>query len=510
MLKTTSRVVAFVGVCALISLLLSCGSSSSRPTGVLYVETQGLTAQGTPGIGFNVTSFAINLNNGSLSAINDNASTCSTMATQENPSPCGAPLDILVDPTGATAFVLNQGIPCLEIPNGDAWQCEDPMNDPPVLPTIYPYTVNSDGSLSSPLTAVTWSCAGLQISPGPCSDNPVAIARDAAGQFLFVISQGSYPHPGYPNAYNDNPSCPHTPQNQTDVCPSISVFAMQPGSTNLALESGSPYYLSKVPTGLSAIEFTPGPGNPLGTSPIEILFVSNNEDICPDNGNCKAPSPHNDNTVSVYQVDLMTGALSEQPNSPYTIAANNPVSVLAVNTNPVGEYSVGGIFVYVGNSGASGGDLNPFVLCTVAGDAGCSSADVQNTLLIPLEEVCPEPPCNNVPPSPAGQNPAAMVVDPTNSFLYAVSNGGSSAVFGFTIDETSGTLTPLSTPSEPTGANPVGLALQPSVGNSGQYLYVSNSNSANITGLTLDTADGAMSSPITVSAPPGPTGIAVH
>src|SRR5208283_1770138 len=240
MSKRTSRVVAFVGVCALSSLLLSCGSSSSRPTGVLYVETQGLTAQGTPGIGFNVTSFAINLNNGSLSAISDNASTCSTMATQENPSPCGAPLDILVDPTGATAFVLNQGIPCLEIPNGDAWQCEDPMNDPPVLPTIYPYTVNSDGSLSSPLTAVTWSCAGLQISPGPCSDNPVAIARDAAGQFLFVISQGSYPHPGYPNAYNDNPSCPHTPQNQTDVCPSISVFAMQPGSTNLALESGSP------------------------------------------------------------------------------------------------------------------------------------------------------------------------------------------------------------------------------------------------------------------------------
>jgi hypothetical protein len=508
MLKRTSRVVAFVGVCALISLLLSCGSSSSRPTGVLYVETQGLTAQGTPGIGFNVTSFAINLNNGSLSAINDNASTCSTMATQENPSPCGAPLDILVDPTGATAFVLNQGIPCLEIPNGDAWACEDPMNDPPVLPTIYPYTVNSDGSLSSPLTAVTWSCAGLQISPGPCSDNPVAIARDAAGQFLFVISQGSYPHPGYPNAYNDNPSCPHTPQNQTDVCPSISVFAMQPGSTNLALESGSPYYLSKVPTGLSAVEFTPGPGNPLGTSPVELLFVSNNEDICTEN--CKPPSPHNDNTVSVYQVDLTTGALSEQPYSPYTIAANNPVSVIAVNTNPVGEYSVGGIFVYVGNSGASGGDLNPFVLCTVSGDAGCSSADVQNTLLIPLEEVCPEPPCNNVPPSPAGQNPAAMVVDPTNSFLYAVSNGGSSAVFGFTIDETSGTLTPLSTPSEPTGANPVGLALQPSVGNSGQYLYVSNSNSANITGLTLDTANGAMSSPITVSAPPGPTGIAVH
>jgi len=334
------------------------------------------------------------------------------------------------------------------------------------------------------------------------------MARDAAGQFLFVIGQGSYPHPGFPTAYSDNPSCPHTPTTQTDVCPSISVFAIQPGSTNMVLQSGSPYYLSKVPTGLSAIEFTPGPGNPLGTSPVELLFVTNNEDIC--SANCKAPSPHNDNTVSVYQVDLSTGALSEQPNSPYTIAASNPVSVFAVNTNPVGEYSVAGIFVYVGNSAANGGDLNPFVLCTVTGNAGCSSADVQNILLVPLEQVCPEPPCNNIPPSPAGQDPVAMVVDPTNSFLYALSSGGSSAVYGFTINETAGTLTPLPTPSEPTGAQPVGLALQPSVGNLGQFLYVSNSNSANITGLTLNTANGAMSNPTTVTAPPGPTGIAVH
>jgi hypothetical protein len=489
--KIINRVVAFVGVCALGSLLLSCGSSSSRPTGVLYVETQGLTAQGTPGFGFNVTSFSIDLNNGSLSIINNNASTCSTPATQTNPSPCGAPVDILVDPTGATAFVLNQGLLTAS---------------PAVAPMIFPYTVNSDGSLSAPGTAVTWSC-GTIMQTCAYSDYPVAMARDSAGNFLFVIDQGSYPTPGYPNPGQPYPSCPHAPTAANDVCPSISVFAIKPGFTNMALQSGSPLYLSKIPTGLSAIEFTPGPGSPLGASPVELLFVSNNEDICSEN--CIPPSPHNDNTVSVYQVDLTTGALTEQPNSPYTIAANNPVSVIAVNTNPVGEYSVGGIFVYVGNSGSSGGDLNPFVLCTVTGDAGCSSADVQNTLLIPLEQVCPEPPCNNVPPSPAGQNPVAMVVDPTNSFLYSVSNG-SSAVYGFTINETAGTLTPLSTPSEPTGALPVGLALQPSVGNLGQYLFVSNSNSANITGFTLSTADGTMSNPITVDAPPGPTGIAVH
>src|SRR5450631_735800 len=98
MSKKISVVVALVGMCALSLFLLSCGSSSSRSSGLLYVLTQG-----SNGTGNNVSSFAIDLGSGGLSLINSNASTCAT-----GNQTCGLPINIVLDPTGAAAFVLNQ------------------------------------------------------------------------------------------------------------------------------------------------------------------------------------------------------------------------------------------------------------------------------------------------------------------------------------------------------------------------------------------------------------------
>jgi len=60
------------------------------------------------------------------------------------------------------------------------------------------------------------------------------------------------------------------------------------------------------------------------------------------------------------------------------------------------------------------------------------------------------------------------------------------------------------------GLEPVALALHPSVNNTGQFLYTSNSTSDNISGFTLGTTSGAMSSPISVLAPSAPSGMTVH
>ena len=476
--------IALVGLCALSLFLVNCGSSSSRPSGVLYVLTQG-----SNGVGNNVSTFAMDLNSGGLSLVNSNASTCVPAGGS-----CGLPLDILLDPTGATAFVLNQGVPCPEVfdSTNNVWIC-DPSQNAPVAPTIYPYKVNSDGSLSAPGGAVTWSCGAA----GSCanSDLGFAMSRDATGQFLFVIDRGSSPTPGYPTATSTNPSCPHAPTSPTDVCPSISVFAMTSGT--LALASGSPVYLSKIPSALSAISFTPSSGTAQ-----EFLLVTNNQDICSQN--CVPPSPHNDNTVSVYSVSS-SGTLSEQPKSPYAVAAVNPISVLAVNTNPAGQNS-GGLFVYVGNEDSSGGHLSPFQVCTVVGNNGCTAEDVQNSLMTPLETCTQQ--CTPVPPTSAGKSPIAMMVDPRNKFLYVASQG-SSQVFGFQINTGAGTLTGLSpNPDLPTGSQPVALALHPTVNNTGQFLYTSNSGSSNISGFALSTTSGAMSSlPAAVSTPATPSGM---
>jgi 6-phosphogluconolactonase (cycloisomerase 2 family) len=100
-------------------------------------------------------------------------------------------------------------------------------------------------------------------------------------------------------------------------------------------------------------------------------------------------------------------------------------------------------------------------------------------------------------------------VDPTNNFLYVLSEG-SNQVAGFKIATTGGTLAKLAPPSEPTGSEPVSMSLYPSLNNSGQFLFVSNSLSDNITGFTLGTTDGSMGNPITVIAPAAPSGLAAN
>jgi hypothetical protein len=483
MSKKIGGMVALLGLCALSLFLLNCGSSSSRPAGALYVVTQG-----SNGVGNNVSTYAINLGSGSPSLVNSNASTCPTAATQDNPEPCGLPLDILLDPTGTTAFVLNQGAP--------ACPTCGPGGNNPILPSIYPYTVGSDGSLSAPGTALNWTTY---------PDSAVAMTRDAAGQFLFVIDYGSYPLPA---------TCPATgtaaasaDQAATFVgCPSISVFAMKAGSTALTYVSQSStyqssFFLSKTPSALSAITFTPP-----GGAAQELLFVTNNYDLCAVACTPQTAAP-NGNTVSVYSVSS-AGVLSEQILSPYTVAAVNPISVQAVYTNPAGQNS-GGLFVYVGNEDPNGGHLYPFQVCTVVGDGNCTQQQVQQNLMSPFT-TCPELSCQ-VPPTSAGQSPVAMVVDPTNSFLYVVAQG-TSQVFGFRIDAGGGKLTALSPASFPTGAGsqPGALALHRTVNNTGQFLYVSNTRSSNIMGFALSTTSGSMSSPVTVNTLSGPSGMAAR
>lgn len=460
MSKKIKLVVVLAGLCALSLFLLNCGSSSSRPTGLLYVLTQG-----TAGVGDNISSFSINLGSGNLSLINSNASTCTTSGTS-----CGPPLDIVLDPAGAAAFVLNQGVATAG-----------------VAPTIYPYTINSDGSFSSPATPVSWNCIGP--AGGACTsydDIPVAMARDEAGQFLFVIDAGSPVPPA---------TCPArgaAVQTSTDAtnfsgCPSISVFATKSGSNSLTFVSQSatyqsPFFVSKIPSALSLLTFSSG----------EFLFVSNHTDICTIGCN----PPHNDNTLSVYSVDT-NGILTEQSSSPYVVASVNPISVKAVNTNQTGQTNTGGIFVYVGSQPTASGALNIFEMCTVLGQSNCSQQDVTNMNLVPVTN--PAPPAT-------GANPVAMTVDPTSSFLYIVAYG-SNQVWAYKINPTAGTLTALNPASQPTGAQPVALALHPSVGSSGQFLYTSNSGSSNISGFTLNTTSGAMTTPITVTSPSVPSGI---
>jgi DNA-binding beta-propeller fold protein YncE len=305
------------------------------------------------------------------------------------------------------------------------------------------------------------------------------MVRDTAGQFLFEINQGSNPPPA---------NCPHEPDpaKEFDACPSISVFSMKPGSAGLTLVGGevvngkpAPLRLSRIPTALSAITFTP----PGGTTAQEFLFVTSNRDLT---------AQHNDNTLSEFTVSS-SGVLTElTPNSPYA-TNTDPLSVLAVNTNPAGQNS-GGVFVYVGSQPTGSGALSIFQMCTAVGN-GCTQPDVTDALLKPV----------GTSPTSVGQNPVDMVLDPTNNFLYVV-NELSSNVYGFRISTTAGMLTPLNPANLSTGSLPVAMAMH----SSGKFLYTSNSGSSNISGFTVSTTTGSMSTLPTVNTPAAPSGMAAR
>jgi hypothetical protein len=463
MSKKIGGVVALAAMCALSLFLVNCGSSSSRPSGLLYVLTQG-----SNGTGNAVSSFAIDLNSGNLSLINSNASTCATAGA------CGLPLDIVLDPTGAAAFVLNQGIPCVQGGN-----CVSPCGPSPLTPcvstppTIYPYTVKSDGTLSAPSTPTALSHPFNASDTQDDADLSLAMARDATGQFLFVINEGTNPPPA--NCLNDP-----LPTSNFDACPSISVFKISGTSLTLAggsaVHPGSPLHLNRIPNALSVVT--------LSSPAEELLFVTSNKDLS---------NNHNDNTLSVYGVGS-DGTVTEKIGSPYATPTINPLAVLAVNTN-VAPQNNGGVFVYVGAAGNASGALDAFQVCTGINAACTSQSDVDNAKLLPV----------GTSPTSTGQKPVGMVVDPTNSFLYVVC-GGSSQVFGYRIFSTTGVLTAQNPTNLSTGSQPVALAIH----SSGKFLYTSNSGSSNISAFTLSTTSGSMNSLSTVNSPPGPSGMAAR
>jgi DNA-binding beta-propeller fold protein YncE len=296
-----------------------------------------------------------------------------------------------------------------------------------------------------------------------------------------VIDEGTDP-----SAANCQTAPPNFPNVQ---CASISVFAMTKGSTSLSEVAGSPFPVGRIPSALSAITFTPPASATLPcAATTDFLYVTFSSD----------PVLHNDNTLSAYCVDSSGTPNDLTANVPYNVPSSDPISVLAVNTTPAGE-NTGGVFVYVGSQPSASGALSIFQMCTQSGHGNCTPPQVTNETLIPVLPV----------PSAPGEKPVGMVVDPTNNYLYVVCEL-SNQVFGYRISSSTGTLTALNPVSRPTGSQPVALAMQPSVNSGGEFLYVSNSNSSNITGFTVSTTTGTMGDPITVISNPGPSGMAAQ
>ncbi len=198
-----------------------------------------------------------------------------------------------------------------------------------------------------------------------------------------------------------------------------------------------------------------------------------------------------DNTISLYRVNLVTGALAEV--LPRVASGRNPTALaidaagsvlLCVNSgsNSVSVYSISastGVLTDTGSPAATGNApqgitvSGNFVYVTNANSASVSAYTLASGVLTPVGAF------------PTGNGPFAVAADPAGKFLY-VANMLDSTVSGFTIDAITGSLTPQVLQFVGTGTHPSSVTVDPS----GKYLYVSNLSSNNVSGYTLDATTG--------------------
>jgi DNA-binding beta-propeller fold protein YncE len=423
MFRKTGGIFVLVALLGLSVFLMNCGSSNSRPAGVLFVVTQGAAL---------IDSYAINLGNGDLSQLHTGVGTCTTQ-------PCGAPLTIILDKSGSKAFVLNQG---------------SPASVPPVPPSIYGYSVNSNGSLSGAGDVST--SLGL-FTPG---DSAIGMARDANSQFLFVVTQGNQ---------NVTPAIP----------PHLVVFGTQSGSTSLTA-MGTPLALTRIPSSISAVTATiTNPPNP-NTQQI-LLYVTSIKDLL----------AHNDNTLSEYAVDS-SGNVTEQTNggSPLVTGTLPSYALPVFNASPQPNT----LFVFV-DDGTPADNIISFQVCVTV-TSTCTSQDVANFRIAPTGQAA----------TAVGLSPLQMITDPTNTNLY-VANSGSATVSSFVISPTTGKLTALNPANVSTGATPVALTMHPN----GEFLYVANAGSGSgtgsVSGFSVNINNGTLSGGLQISSSPEPSGL---
>ncbi|MGZ4829685.1 MAG: lactonase family protein [Candidatus Angelobacter sp.] len=249
------------------------------------------------------------------------------------------------------------------------------------------------------------------VSPAVCS-NPIGVGISSAGQFLFLLNQGS-----------TSPAVPA----------SISVFSIDPARGLLTPVSGSPFAFASLTA--------PNPQF-LAVSPTAgFLYVSNG-------------AAH---TISAFSIGT-SGALTELAGSPVSLGASATVAGLAIDPkgqflyaadsadNTIASFSIagGGTLTAVGAPFPAGtkpvaiavDSTSTFVYSANQGSNDVSAFKAASGVLTQIAGS----PYASVPTGSIGTpQPSFLTVDVSNTFLY-VANLGSSSVSAFGIKASDGTL----------------------------------------------------------------------
>ena len=190
-------------------------------------------------------------------------------------------------------------------------------------------------------------------------------------------------------------------------------------------------------------------------------------------------------TISMFTINSSTGVLS--PTTPFTVPTG--YFPQGIGIDPQGR------FVYTANS-----DDNSVSMFTVNAGTG-----VLTPTTPPAVSTWAQVSTGNE------ASPLAVTVDPSGRFAYAV-NQDDDTVSMFTIDSTTGVLTPTTPATVFTGATPFGITIDPS----GKFAYVPNNLAGTgaawaVSQYTIDPVTGVLTqnTAASIAAGSGPTSVAV-
>jgi len=307
--------------------------------------------------------------------------------------------------------------------------------------------------------------------PAATDNNPLGLAVDPTGPYLYVANAGTFAPPagndvatftigaggtlleGTPvtiSATNDplsvgvDPLGPYLYVGSNDTAANGAMEAFAPVAGVLGTEVGSPAVSGNEPFSLS-----------VDSADAAVIEANDGDD-----------------TVRVYGIGA-GGGLTEIGNSPFGpgIGGTGLVAPLAVATYPTGTYVYITDLLHVPATAA--GTVNVFTYSATGGGGGGS--------LTPVGAYA------------VGIDPEGVTIDPTGQFLY-VSNAHNGTVSGFTIAAGTGLLTPIlgspftATTTHLPSLTPTGLAVDPS----SQFLYVANGTDSTITVFSIAPATGAL------------------
>jgi 6-phosphogluconolactonase (cycloisomerase 2 family) len=402
------RLTWLLGVIVLVSVgfLMACGSHySASSDGLLIVPSQGSDV---------MQSFSFNLSNGHTAQIST------------APAVVGKPVAVVLDPSGAFAYVAI--VPDPAVANSVA--------------AIASYKINSDGTLAAGATPVPMNTVGG--AGGAVA--PAAITIDSSGKFLFVADQA-------------------TTASGSVVAGTVSVFSVSSGTVSEV--SGSPFAIP-VPIG--------------GTTPSALSLAVTPTVFPAANAVCSPPAvpptseflyvgDEANNDLLEYSVDMSSGALAlmpalttpgistgSEPSGVTVDPCNRFVYVANQNSNNVSAFSIlSGSPVVTGSPFSAGNGPGP-----IAVDPFGNFVYVVNTLSNTLSGFKISPVTGALTPLnpatlPTGTTPNSIAIRGDGNWLF-VANTNSASVSQYAITPASGALAPQG--SITTDNFPMGVAVK--------------------------------------------------